>query len=160
MPPVQEFFQQGDREKAAKLPVSALMDRAQKGGITRSQVPLGLSATVACAAASCPVMGVSRILSRSHPSRYLQALAPLPAASNAQLGARCRRFSCQGACVPSCQMPEKIAEPGTGASPLSGSRGCHCQLFQLVCLTELLVPAGWLLHNRGSPHVPMLCGCV
>lgn len=29
---------QGDMEKAAGLPVSALMDRSMKGGMTRSQV--------------------------------------------------------------------------------------------------------------------------
>ncbi|KAL0024748.1 hypothetical protein WJX79_001370 [Trebouxia sp. C0005] len=34
----EEFFQQGDREKEIGLPVSPLMDRSNKGGITRSQM--------------------------------------------------------------------------------------------------------------------------
>ncbi|KAK9819731.1 hypothetical protein WJX72_001710 [[Myrmecia] bisecta] len=34
----EEFFRQGDKEKKANLKVSALMDRSNKGGITRSQV--------------------------------------------------------------------------------------------------------------------------
>ncbi|KAL3161210.1 putative 3',5'-cyclic phosphodiesterase pde-3 [Trebouxia sp. C0009 RCD-2024] len=34
----EEFFRQGDMEKAAGLPVSALMDRSMKGGMTRSQL--------------------------------------------------------------------------------------------------------------------------
>ncbi|KAL0048533.1 hypothetical protein WJX82_005213 [Trebouxia sp. C0006] len=34
----EEFFQQGDKEKAVGLPVSPLMDRSLKGGLTRSQV--------------------------------------------------------------------------------------------------------------------------
>ncbi|DBA85497.1 TPA: hypothetical protein ACH3X2_000442 [Trebouxia sp. C0005] len=34
----EEFFQQGDKEKALGLSVSPLMDRAHKGGVTRSQV--------------------------------------------------------------------------------------------------------------------------
>ncbi|KAL3155900.1 putative 3',5'-cyclic phosphodiesterase pde-3 [Trebouxia sp. C0010 RCD-2024] len=33
-----EFFIQGDKEKAAGLPVSPLMDRSMKGGMTRSQL--------------------------------------------------------------------------------------------------------------------------
>ena len=36
-------FGQGDKEKALGLSVSPLMDRAHKGGITRSQVPLPLT---------------------------------------------------------------------------------------------------------------------
>lgn len=42
---------QGDKEKVLGLSVSPLMDRAQRGGITRSQVQLG--ATCHCDAASC-----------------------------------------------------------------------------------------------------------
>ena len=34
----EEFFQQGDQEKACGLTVSPLMDRNQKGGMTKSQV--------------------------------------------------------------------------------------------------------------------------
>ena len=39
-------FVQGDKEKALGLSVSPLMDRAQKGGITRSQVPFPLHVTI------------------------------------------------------------------------------------------------------------------
>ena len=49
---VKEFcVSQGDKEKALGLSVSPLMDRAQRGGITRSQVHFG--ATCHCDAASC-----------------------------------------------------------------------------------------------------------
>lgn len=36
----EEFFRQGDKEKALGMPVSPLMDRATQGGMTRSQVSL------------------------------------------------------------------------------------------------------------------------
>lgn len=39
-------FVQGDKEKALGLSVSPLMDRAQRGGITRSQVPCSLHVTL------------------------------------------------------------------------------------------------------------------
>ncbi len=39
-------FVQGDKEKALGLSVSPLMDRAHKGGITRSQVPLPSCVTI------------------------------------------------------------------------------------------------------------------
>ena len=34
----EEFFRQGDQERDVGLPVSPLMDRSHKGGMTRSQV--------------------------------------------------------------------------------------------------------------------------
>ncbi len=72
MPPVQEFFQQGDREKAAKLPVSALMDRAQKGGITRSQVTAGLVCNCCLCSSKLPCY-----MCQPHPEQ--KSPFPLPA---------------------------------------------------------------------------------
>ena len=34
----EEFFRQGDKERDTGLPVSPLMDRGHKGGMTRSQI--------------------------------------------------------------------------------------------------------------------------
>ena len=67
-----------------------------------------------------------------HPVHNLRAIAPLLAASHAKLGARCRRFSCQGAHELAAKGLKENAQPGHCGQPLVRQQGLQSSALELV----------------------------